>query len=75
MVTSGANQPTNQPTKKLTKGGVLCTALGIVTCYNEPFLRSRRIAGNGKQVFAYYNGCDISAEGLDMLVLVVDNPN
>jgi len=26
------DRPTNQPTKKLTKGGVLCRAPGIVPC-------------------------------------------
>jgi hypothetical protein len=72
----------NLPTKKLTKGGVLRRALGIVSCYIEPFLPSRRIAGNGKRVFVYYNGgcayangCDVSAEGLDTLALVGDDPN
>jgi len=76
-----------QPTKKLTKSGVQRRALGIVPCKIEPFLRSRRIAGNRKQVFVYYNGgcvyangCDVSAEGLDMLafvdlLLVGDDPN
>jgi hypothetical protein len=54
---------------------------------NQPFLRSRRIAGNRKQIFVYYNegcaytkGCVVSAEGLDMLalvdlLLVGDDPN
>jgi hypothetical protein len=62
-------------------------ALGILLCYTEPFSRSRRFAGNGKQVFVYNNGgcayanrCDVSAEGLDMLavvdlLLVGDDPN
>jgi hypothetical protein len=82
-----ANKPTNQPTNQKAKGGVLRRALGIVPCYIEPFLRSRRIAGNWKRIFVYYNDgcayaneCDVSAEGLDMvavvdLLLVRNDPN
>jgi hypothetical protein len=68
--------PNPEPTKKA-KGEALRMALGIVPCYSEPFLRSRRIAGNEKQIFLYYNGgcayangCDVSAECLDVLKLV-----
>jgi len=32
FIWDAVNQPTNQPTKKLTKGGVLRRALGIVPC-------------------------------------------
>jgi len=81
------DQPTNQPTNLQSKGGVLRREICIVPCQTEPFLHSRRIAGNRKQVFVYYNGgcayangCDVSAEGLDMISLVDmlllgDDPN
>jgi hypothetical protein len=45
--------PTNQPTRKLTKDGVLRGAQDDDPCSVKPFVRTKLVPGNGEQCLTY----------------------
>jgi hypothetical protein len=61
----------NQPTKKLTKGGVLFKSK-TVSREIRPFLRKKRIAVNGKQCLKNYNKNCACPKGI---FIVAENPD
>jgi hypothetical protein len=63
-VTSISDRNVNQPTKMLTEGGVLRKRTTSSLAKLKPFLRTKRIAGTGKQSILTVTGDVLTLTGL-----------